>query len=100
MVRISRLTVNTLNCMNPQTLFAQSAPTHSIRSLKIEAEGDFWKGRIKPKIRLVGRWLERAGFEAGRRVHVTCVAPGVIELRSHDAYRPCEMRLASPEKLE
>jgi hypothetical protein len=56
-----------------------------VRQLKIEAEGDFWKGRIKPKIRLMGRWLERAGFAQGNRVHVTCLAPGVIELRSADA---------------
>ena len=56
-----------------------------VRMLKIEADGDFWKGLTKPKIRLMGRWLERAGFSPGNRVHVTCVAPGVIELRSSDA---------------
>jgi len=55
------------------------------RRLKIEASGDFWKGAIKPKIRLIGRWLERAGFRPGNRVSVTCVASGVIELRSSDA---------------
>ena len=53
----------------------------SIRTLKIEADGDFFKGRIKPKIRIMGRWLEQAGFSPGNRVHVTCLAPGVIELR-------------------
>jgi hypothetical protein len=53
-----------------------------VRKLKIEADGDFCKGLMKPKIRLVGRWLARAGFQPGNRVHVTCVAPGVIELRS------------------
>lgn len=51
------------------------------RTLKIEEHGDFWRSRAKPKIRLVGRWLERAGFSPGNRVHVTCVAPGLIELR-------------------
>ena len=56
----------------------------SIRSLKIEAAGDFFRGLIKPKIRLMGSWLERAGFKPGNRVHVTCIAPGVIELRSHE----------------
>ena len=56
-----------------------------IRKLKIEAEGDFWKGVAKPKIRLMGHWLERAGFSPGGHVHVTCVTPGVIELRSPDA---------------
>jgi len=52
------------------------------RTLKIEEDGDYWKGLTKPKIRLMGRWLERAGFRPGNRVHVTCLSPGVIELRS------------------
>jgi hypothetical protein len=56
-----------------------------VRKLKIEADGDPWKGLTKPKIRLMGRWLERAGFSPGSHAHVTCVAPGVIELRSPDA---------------
>lgn len=56
-----------------------------VRLLKIEAAGDFWKGLLKPKIRLMGGWLERAGFRPGHRVYVTCVAPGVIELRSGEA---------------
>jgi Toxin SymE, type I toxin-antitoxin system len=54
------------------------------RTLKIESTGDFWKGHMKPKIRLMGRWLEQAGFKPGNHVHVTCVSPGVIELRSPD----------------
>ncbi len=54
----------------------------SVRSLKIEAEGDYHQRRIKPKIRLTGKWLERAGFTPGQRTRVVCVAPGVIELRS------------------
>ena len=52
-----------------------------MRTLKIEEDGDRWKG-IKPKIRLMGRWLEQAGFKPGERVAVTCIAPGHIELRS------------------
>ena len=59
-------------------------PNPPVRKLKIEAEGDAWKGLVKPKIRLMGRWLERAGFAPGHRVHVTSVAPGIIELRSPD----------------
>jgi Toxin SymE, type I toxin-antitoxin system len=65
--------------------FQRTDPDPPARTLKIEAEGDFWKGLTKPKIRLMGRWLERAGFSPGNRVQVTCVAPGVIELRSPDA---------------
>ena len=52
------------------------------RNLKIEADGDAWKRRIKPKIRLMGRWLEQAGFRPGERVEVVCLASGLIELRS------------------
>jgi hypothetical protein len=70
-----------LQTSDPPKLIAHS----TIRALKIEASGDFWKGLTKPKIRLMGHWLERAGFKPGNRVHVTYVAPGVIELRSPDA---------------
>ena len=59
---------------------AASAP--SVRTLKIESDGDAWKGVLKPKIRLMGRWRERAGFKAAFHVQVISVAPGVIELRS------------------
>ncbi len=55
-----------------------------VRSLKIEAGGDAWKGKITPKIRLMGRWLERAGFKPDSRVSVRCIAPGVIELRADE----------------
>jgi hypothetical protein len=54
----------------------------SSRTLKIEEEGDFWQRKIKPKIRLKGQWLERAGFIPGNHVNVACIAPGIIELRS------------------
>ena len=64
----------------------RNEPQHSpVRVLKIEADGDPWKGLIKPKIRLVGRWLERAGFIPGDRVQVTCIGRGFIELRSSDS---------------
>ena len=54
------------------------------RSLKIEADGDGWAKKIKPKIRLKGKWLERAGFRPGSRVKVTSVTAGVMVLRSED----------------
>jgi hypothetical protein len=59
-------------------------PLPATRQLKIEAHGDTWKGLLKPKIRLIGRWLERAGFKPGTHVKVICVAPGVLELRSKE----------------
>ena len=75
-------------------------PDTSVRLLKIEADGDSWKGLIKPKIRLTGRWLERAGFRPGHRVRVMCVAPGVIELRSPDALTAPDRRQALSEQRE
>jgi hypothetical protein len=72
----------------------------TVRTLKIEADGDFWKGVTMPKIRLMGRWLERAGFSPGNRVQVTCVSPGVIELRSPDASTVNEMQPPSRARLD
>jgi hypothetical protein len=51
------------------------------RNLKIEATGDFFAGRVTPKIRLCGKWLERAGFNPGERVDVTLTGPGEMTLR-------------------
>ena len=76
-----------------------SAANPSVRTLKIEAVGDFWKGLIKPKIRLVGNWLERAGFQPGTHVHVTCVAPGVIELRSPEKSSADQAKPTSSEQI-
>ncbi|MHC1766169.1 MAG: SymE family type I addiction module toxin [Verrucomicrobiia bacterium] len=38
------------------------------RILKIEEAGDFYDSTVQPRIRLSGRWLERAGFMPGHRV--------------------------------
>lgn len=82
----------------PDSRSFQQPSTHPhVRKLKIEADGDFWKGLLKPKIRLVGRWLERAGFKPGEHVRVTCVAPGLIELRSPDAVIVNQAKPASSE---
>lgn len=68
------------------------------RTLKIEADGDPWQGAVKPKIRLQGRWLEQAGFKPGLRVQITCIAAGVIELRSDDPSLLREPVPISPEQ--
>lgn len=52
------------------------------RTLKVEEHGDPYHGRIKPKIRLLGLWLERCGFAPGTRVLVRSRGDGVLELRS------------------
>ena len=71
--------------MTSEHLPTDSTPCVSLRTLKIEEEGDFSENRVKPKIRLMGRWLEKAGFRPGGRVQVICRAPGIIELRIPDA---------------
>jgi hypothetical protein len=70
--------------MNTTSVMQTGDVAPSVRSLKIEAGGDAWKGTITPKIRLMGRWLERAGFKPDSRVIVRCIAPGVIELRADE----------------
>ena len=53
-------------------------PEHT---LKIEAIGDFAGRKIKPRIRLSGHWLERAGFKPGHRVEIVLVNPGELSLQ-------------------
>jgi hypothetical protein len=53
----------------------------SRRTLKIEATGDFFRGKVKPKIRLCGKWLERAGFKPGERVELVVTGQGALTLR-------------------
>ena len=53
----------------------------SKRTLKIEATGDFFRGKVKPKIRLCGKWLEAAGFKPGERVELVVAEPGTMTLR-------------------
>ena len=90
--------VRTMKSDTPPEFKGLSAPP--VRTLKIEAQGDFWQGLTKPKIRLMGRWLERAGFCPGQHVQVLCLAPGVIELRSPDALTITELAqvLSEPAK--
>lgn len=70
--------------MQLQELTTPRQESTTLRILKIEADGDSWLGNIKPKIRLKGIWLKRAGFEPGGHVTVTCLMTGVLELRSED----------------
>jgi len=50
------------------------------RTLKIESDGDFARGHIRPKIRLMGRWLEQAGFKPGHRTIIHQTRPGELTL--------------------
>jgi hypothetical protein len=51
------------------------------RSLKIEEIGDFSRGKIIPRLRIAGQWLERAGFKPGHRAEVLIEQPGSLTLR-------------------
>jgi hypothetical protein len=53
----------------------------STRILKIERTGDAWAKKLKPKIRLCGKWLEGAGFIPGERVELVITGPGTLTLR-------------------
>ena len=57
-------------------------PSHM---LKIEAVGDFAGRKIKPRIRLTGHWLERAGFKPGHRVCILSLKPGELTLQFREA---------------
>jgi hypothetical protein len=53
------------------------------RSLAIEELGTSCQVEQRvPLVRLKGHWLKAAGFTAGKRVTVTCLSPGVMELRA------------------
>jgi hypothetical protein len=58
--------------------------TAMARSLKIEAIGDFAYHKIKPRIRLSGHWLEKAGFKPGHRAVIHESKPGELTLRFKD----------------
>ena len=51
------------------------------RLLKIERTGDFCYGKITPRIRLAGHWLERAGFKPGHRVEIRSEQHGSLMLQ-------------------
>ena len=62
------------------------------RTLKIESVGDFFNGKVSPKIRLSGRWLERAGFKPGCRVEVRNTEPGKLTLHLMGQSSPLALR--------
>jgi hypothetical protein len=70
----------------------------SARSLQIEEIGDRWTG-FKPRIRIMGQWLERAGFKPGTRVSVVCRSLGFIELRAFSSVSK-SMDLASADVIQ
>jgi hypothetical protein len=58
------------------------------RSLKIEIVGDYSQRKTKPRIRLSGNWLERAGFIAGHRAEIHLHQPGEMTLQFREESPP------------
>ena len=54
-------------------------PKH--RVLKVAEVGDHWKKQTKPQIRLVGKWLEKAGILPHHHVQVENPRPGLLIIR-------------------
>ena len=52
------------------------------RTIKVETTGDFFSRKVKPAIRLKGRWLERAGFRPDSHAQITLRETGVLEIRA------------------
>lgn len=52
-----------------------------VRTLKIEAVGDFAGNKVQPRIRLTGKWLQNAGFRPGHKVEIFSSKPGELSLR-------------------
>lgn len=55
------------------------------RSIKIESDGDYFKRKVFPKIRLRGQWLAAAGFPPESRVKVMQIAPGMLLLKANSS---------------
>jgi hypothetical protein len=54
----------------------------NIRTLKVEKTGDYYYRKVKPAIRLKGRWLEQAGFRPDSRARIIVRATGVLEVHA------------------
>ena len=51
------------------------------RKLKVEEVGDFYRKRTKPRIRLKGLWLMKAGILPNNHVVIENPEPGVLVLQ-------------------
>jgi antirestriction protein ArdC len=71
--------------ISPPETEVESA-TAKARTLKIEAVGDFAGHQVKPRIRLGGQWLEKAGFKPGHRVEISSLKPGKLSLQFKEEF--------------
>ena len=51
------------------------------RKLKVEEVGDFWRKNTKPRIRLSGKWMMKAGILPNNYVKVSNPQPGMLVLQ-------------------
>jgi hypothetical protein len=77
----------------------ETMPGVNQRTLKIEALGDFGRP-IKPRIRLSGYWLARAGFKPGHRVDIQLLKPGAMTLQCKEEPASPPLDNAPAEKAE
>src|SRR4051812_18521543 len=54
--------------------------TRPTRSLAVESVYDFSSEAVIPRIRIAGKWLERAGFKPGHRVKIVIERSGSLSL--------------------
>lgn len=66
--------------MNVDT-FQVSDSRRQTRSLAVESFYIFRRGKVVPRIRISGEWLEQAGFHPGHRVEIVIEQPGTLSLR-------------------
>ncbi len=65
-------------------------PVMRPRILTIEETGDYYASTVRPRIRLSGQWLERAGFKPGHRVQVEWIEDVVLSLRFVEVAKPTD----------
>ena len=59
-------------------------PVPNTRILKVSEVGDFYRKRTCPYLRLMGRWLFRAGIQPNSYVRIDNPQPGVLVIRMVD----------------
>ena len=65
----------------PQDQPSSRRPDAKTRILTVDEVGDFYHKPV-PRIRIKGKWLERAGFKPGGRVKVRIEEQGKIQLNA------------------
>lgn len=61
-----------------------NSSTTKARMLKVSETGDFYRKHTWPYLRLMGRWLIKAGIFANRHVQIDNPYPGVLVIRLID----------------